>query len=46
MYTHEQSENSPTKVKNSRLIQWTKEIKIHIYHLDTKLPKAQTEKQN
>ena len=37
MYTHEQSQNSPTKIKYSRLIQQTKEIKICIYQLRTKL---------
>ena len=31
IYTHEQSENSPTKIKYSRLIWWTKEIKKYIY---------------
>ena len=35
-YTHEQSENSPTKIKYSRLIQWTKEIKNYIYQLKKK----------
>ena len=30
-YTHEQSENSPTKIKYSRLTEWTKEIKkLHL----------------
>ena len=37
IYTHEQSENSPTKIKYSRLIQWTKEIKNCIYQLRTKV---------
>ena len=36
-YTHEQSENSPTKIKYNRLIWWTKEIKNYIYQLRTKL---------
>ena len=31
IYTHEQSENSPMKIKYSRLIWWTKEIKKYIY---------------
>ena len=37
MYTHEQSQNSPTKIKYSRLTQQTKEIKNYIYQLRTKL---------
>ena len=45
-YTHKQSENSPTKIKYSRLTQWTEEIKNYIYQLRTKLTKAQTVKQN
>ena len=36
-HSHEQSENSPTKIKYNRLTQWTKEIKNYIYHLRTKL---------
>ena len=46
IYTHEQSENSPTKIKYSRLILQTKEIKNYIYQLRTKLTKAQTGEQN
>ena len=45
-YTHEQNQNSPTKVKYNRLTQRTKEIKNYIYQLKTKLTKAQTGKQN
>ena len=45
-YTHEQRQNSPTKIKYSRLTQRTKEIKNYIYQLRTKLTKAQTGKQN
>ena len=36
-YTHEQNQNSPTKVKYNRLTQRTKEIKNYIYQLRTKL---------
>ena len=43
IYTHEQSQNSPTKIKYSRLTRWTKEIKNYIYKLKTKLTKAQLE---
>ena len=39
-------ENSPTKIKYSRLTWRTKEIKNYIYQLRTKLTKAQTGKQN
>ena len=46
IYTHEQSQNSPTKIKYSRLIQQTEEIKNYIYQLRTKLTKEQTGKQN
>ena len=46
IYTHKQSQNSPTKVKYSRLAHQMKEIKNYIYQLRTKLPKAQTGKQN
>ena len=46
IYMHKQSQNSPTKVKYSRLIRQTKDIKNYIYQLRTKLPKAQTGKQN
>ena len=45
-YTHEQNQNSPTKVKYNRLTQRTKEIKNYIYQLRIKLTKAQTQKQN
>ena len=38
--------NSPTKIKYSRLTQWTKEIKNYTYQLRTKLTKSQTGKQN
>ena len=44
IYTHKQ--NSPTKIKYNRLTLRTKEIKNHIYQFRTKLPKAQTGKQN
>ena len=44
MYTHEQSENSPTKIKYSRLIWQAKEIKNYIYQLRIKLTKAQNKK--
>ena len=44
IYTHEQSKNSPKEIEYSRLIQQTKEIKTYIYHLRTKLTKAQTGK--
>ena len=46
IYTHEQSQNSPTKIKQNRLTWQIKEIKIYIYQLRTKLTKAQTGKQN
>ena len=46
IYAHEQSKNSPIKVKCSRLTQQTKKIKNHIYQLRKKLTKAQTVKQN
>ena len=46
IYTHEESENSPTNIKYSRLIWLTKEIKNFIYQLRTKLTLAQTGKQN
>ena len=46
IYTPKQSQNSPTKIKYSRLTQQTKEIKNYIYQLRTKLTNAQTEKQN
>ena len=45
-YTHEQSQNSPTKIKYSRLTQQTKETKNYTYQFRTKLTKAQTAKQN
>ena len=44
-YTHKQSENSPTKIKYSRLTWGTQEIKNYTYQLRTKLTKAQTGKQ-
>ena len=46
IYTHEQSQKSPTKIKYSRLTQRTMEIKNYIYQLRKKLTKAQTGKQN
>ena len=46
IYTHEQSQNYPTKTKYSRLTQQTKEVKNYIYQLRTKLTKAQTGNQN
>ena len=46
IYTPEQSQNCPTKIKYNRLTWWTKEIKNYIYRLRTKLTKAQTGKQN
>ena len=42
IYPHEQSQNSPTKIKYSKLTWRTKEIKNYIYQLRTKLTKAQT----
>ena len=36
-YIHEQSQNSPTKIKYNRLTQPTKEIENYIYQLRTKL---------
>ena len=41
IYTHEQSQNSPTKSYSS-LTWWIKEIKNYIYQLRTKLTKSQT----
>ena len=46
IYTHKQSQNSPTHIKYSKLTWWTKETKNYIYKLRTKLIKAQTGKQN
>ena len=46
IYTHELSQNSPTKIKHNRLTWRTKEIKNYIYQLRTKLTKAQSGKQN
>jgi len=46
IYTHKQNQNSPTNIKYNRLTQQTKEAKIFIYQLRTKLTKAQTRKQN
>ena len=43
---HEQSQNSPTKIKYSKLTWRTKEIKNYIYQLRTKLTKAQAGKQS
>ena len=43
-YTHNQNQNSPTKIKYNRLTWWTNEIKNYIYQ--TKLIKAHTGKQN
>ena len=44
IYTHEQSQNSPTKIEYRRLTWQTKETKNYIYQLRTKLTKAQTGK--
>ena len=44
IYIHEQSQNSPTKVKCNRLTWRTKETKNYMYQLRTKLTKAQTGK--
>ena len=41
--THEQSQNSPTKIKYSRLTQQTKEIKNYINQLRTKQLKYKLE---
>ena len=46
IYTHEQHQNSPTKIKYNRLTWQTKETKDYIYQLRTKLTKAQTGKQS
>ena len=46
IYTHEHSENSPTKIKYSRLTQQAKETKNYIYQLRKKLTKTQIVKQN
>ena len=46
IYTHDQSQNSPTKEKYNKLTQQTKEIKNYIYQLRANLTKAQTGKQN
>ena len=46
IYTYEQSQNSPTKIKNNRLTWRTKEIKNYIYQFRTKLTKAESENQN
>ena len=40
VYTHKQSQKSPTKIKYNRLTQQTKKIKNYIYQLRTKLNKA------
>ena len=45
IYTHKQNQNSVTNI-NYKLSQQTKETKNDIHQLRTKLPKAQTEKQN
>ena len=37
LHIHEQSQNSPTKIKYGRLTQQTNEIKNYIYELKTKL---------
>ena len=37
IYTHKQNQNSPTKIKYSRLTWQTKEIKYYIYQLRKKL---------
>ena len=46
IYTQEQSQSSPTKIKYNILTQQTKEIKNYVYQLRIKLTKAQTGKQN
>ena len=46
IYTNEQSQNSPTKIKHSTMTWQRKEIKNYIYQLRTKLTKAQAGKQN
>ena len=46
LYSNKESQNSPAKIKYSRLTWQTKEIKNYIYQLRTKLTKAQTRKQN
>ena len=46
IYTHEQSQSSPTKINYNRLARLTNEIKNYIYLLRAKLTKAQTRKQN
>ena len=44
IYTHEQSQNSPTKVKCNRLTWQAKDTKNYKYQLRTRLTKAQTGK--
>ena len=44
IYTCKYNQNSPTKIKYSRLTRRTKETKSFMYQLRTKLSKAQTEK--
>ena len=46
IYTHEQNQNSPTKIEHNRLTWQTKQTKNYIYYLRTKLTRAQTGKQN
>ena len=50
IYTHEQSQNSPTHNNNNkkynRLTQWTKEIKNYIYELRTKLASLKNKVEN
>ena len=43
IYTHEQSQNSPTKIKYNRLTWQTKETNNCIYQLRSKLTNAQSE---
>ena len=43
MCTHEQNQNSPTKIRYSRLTRQTKEIEIYIYQLRTRLTKYKLE---
>ena len=46
MYTHNQNENSSTRIKYNKLTQRTKVNKNYIYQEKKKLIKAQTGKQN
>ena len=46
IYTHEQNQNSPTKIKYNRLTPQTLETKNDIHQWRTKLTETQAEKQN